>query len=45
MNGDIESGISEAKNLHVLAACYKWAGWALLVADGWWNFQSMPLRW
>ena len=42
---DIESGIVESKNLHVLGVCSKWAGWALHVADGWWDFLSLLLRW
>ena len=45
MMADIENGIVEAKNLHIFAACCKWAAWALHVADGWWLFQPMPLRW
>ena len=42
---DIESGIVESKKLHVLGVCCKWAGWALHVADGWWDFLSLLLRW
>ena len=41
----IESGIVESKNLHVLGVCCKWAGWALHVADGWWDILSMVQRW
>ena len=38
MMADIENGIVEAKNLHIFAACCKWAARALHVADGWWHF-------
>ena len=34
---DIVDGIVETKILHVLGVCSKWAGWALLVADGVWH--------
>ena len=42
---DIENGIVETKNLHICAACCKLAAWALHVADGWWHFVSLLLRW
>ena len=45
MMADIENGIVETKNLHICAACCKWAAWALHVADGWWHFVSLLLRW
>ena len=45
MMADSENGIVEAKNLHIFAVCCKWAASALHVADGWWHFQSMSLRW
>ena len=45
MTTDIAKGIVESKNLHILGVCSKWAGWALHVADGWWNNLSMVQRW
>ena len=40
---DIVDGIVETKILNVLATCSKWAGWALLVADGVWHPSSPVL--
>ena len=45
MIAEIEDGIVESKNLHVLNVCSKWAGEALHVAIGWWDNLSMALQW
>ena len=42
---DIADGIVETKILYVLGVCSKWAGWALLVADGVWHPRSWSLPW
>ena len=42
---DIVDGIVETKKLHIFAACCKWAARALHVADGWWHFLPLSLRW
>ena len=42
---DIVDGIVETKILHVLAACSKWAGWALHVADDVWHPHCLSLPW
>jgi hypothetical protein len=42
---DIVDGIVETTILFVLAACCKWAARALHVADGWWHFLPLSLRW
>ena len=43
MTAENANGITETKNLHIFAACCKWAGWAHYVADGVWQRHSMTL--
>ena len=40
---DIVDGIVESKNLHVLAACCKRAGWAPSVAAAVWHFHLVAV--
>ena len=42
---DIASDIVETTILHIYAVCCEWAGWALHVADGVWDFLLVVVQW